>query len=130
MLARTSLKTSDPSTFGQTYDYLAQSARLVPSDCRDEDVVPNANFYRCISGAYHNLAATLYQASRYGFAIRFLDQSCALGERALKMYREASSLPIDDRSEESWSQLEEQLWRRWEILGVCHSKTEDRKVSL
>lgn len=50
------------------------------------------------------------------------------------MYRTARKLdevtdPEDDRLDESWAQLEDQLHRRWEILGVCHSKTGDRKVN-
>ncbi|KAH9920567.1 uncharacterized protein BXZ73DRAFT_104694 [Epithele typhae] len=29
--------------------------------------------------------------------------------------------------EEPWKQLEEQLFHRWELLGVCHVKTGDRR---
>lgn len=66
--------------------------------------------------------------------MRFLDQSCALGEKALVMYRAVRKADEDtdvedDKLDESWAQLEDQLHRRWEILGVCHSKTGDRKVS-
>ena len=34
----------------------------------------------------------------------------------------------DDDKEEVWKALGEQLSRRWELLGVCHAKTGDRKV--
>ena len=27
-----------------------------------------------------------------------------------------------------WNELEEQLYRRWELLAVCYSKNGDRKV--
>lgn len=36
---------------------------------------------------------------------------------------------IKDRDEEGWVQLEEQIWRRWEILGACLVKIGDRRVS-
>ncbi|KAJ3553303.1 hypothetical protein NM688_g3687 [Phlebia brevispora] len=130
-LARATLQISNTSTFTEAYDYLSRSASLVPTDSQGEDVLSHANFIRCISGAYHNLAATLYHATRYDFAVRFLNRSCALGELALKMYRVAGvregGHSSTEKSDDSWGQLEDQLWRRWEILGVCHSKTEDRK---
>ena len=34
----------------------------------------------------------------------------------------------DQREMEGWKQLEEQLYRRWELLGVCYVKIGDRKV--
>ena len=34
----------------------------------------------------------------------------------------------DQREMEGWKQLEEQLYRRWELLGVCYVKFGDRKV--
>ena len=45
--------------------------------------------------------------------------------------RNADSMEADEDAkgkDEAWAQLEEQLWRRWELLGVCHAKTGDRKV--
>lgn len=130
VLSRTSLIISDTSTYATAYNYLAKGASLLPAMPAADSVLTHANLLRCISGAYHNIAATLCQASRYDFAIRFLDRSCALGAKALSMYRENVKI-IDGptgHSEEAWAQLEEQVYRRWEILGVCHSKLADRKV--
>lgn len=39
----------------------------------------------------------------------------------------ASSLPGE---QDMWSALEEGLYKRWEVLGVCYSKTGERKVTL
>jgi separase len=35
-----------------------------------------------------------------------------------------------EKAAEGWRQLEEQLYRRWELLGVCYSKIGDRKVGV
>ena len=48
------------------------------------------------------------------------------------MYR--ATLKTTNNTEETdkqtaWAQLEEQMYRRWEILGVCHLKTNDRKLA-
>ncbi|TFY60535.1 hypothetical protein EVJ58_g5088 [Rhodofomes roseus] len=93
-----------------------------------------ANYTRCVAGAFHNVAGTLCQADRISHAVRFLNEGCALGKLALAMHRTA----IEDAREEGqsgthdkegWKQLEEQLWHRWEILGVCQAKTGDRKLA-
>ena len=92
-----------------------------------------ANYTRCVAGAFHNIAGTLCQADRISHAVRFLNEGCALGKLALEMHRaavEESGQPEEEgaRDKEGWKQLEEQLWHRWEILGVCQAKTGDRKV--
>lgn len=83
-----------------------------------------ANYMRCVSGAFYNLAGTLFQATRYGAAVPFLKESCALGGKALRLPRPVSK----SANEKEWQQLEEQLFRRWELLGACYSKNGDRKV--
>ena len=94
-----------------------------------------ANYARCVAGAFHNIAGTLCQADRISHAVRFLNEGCALGRLALEMHRvaveDAGGETQEDgaRDKEGWKQLEEQLWHRWEILGVCQAKTGDRKVS-
>ena len=47
--------------------------------------VDYANYMRCISGTYYNLAGLLYQATRYGAAVPFLREACLLGAKALSM---------------------------------------------
>ena len=32
------------------------------------------------------------------------------------------------REKEGWKQLEETLFRRWELLGICYMKIGDKKV--
>ena len=89
---------------------------------------------RCVASVYHHLAAQLHQSGRYDHTVCFAEDSCRLGQRALQMYYAAKSdtnMSINDESrgkEESWISLEEQLYRRWELLAVCHAKTGDRKV--
>lgn len=57
----------------------------------------------------------------------FLVESCALGAKALRMPR-PEPLTSNENREKEWRQLEEQLFRRWELLAVCYSKNGDRKV--
>ena len=83
-----------------------------------------ANYMRCVSGAFYNLAGSLFQATRYGAAVPFLKESCALGGKALRLPRTISKSAND----KEWEQLEEQLFRRWELLAACYLKNGDRKV--
>lgn len=92
-----------------------------------EETVDLANFTRCISGAFYNIAGALYQATRYGNAVPFLIESCSLGQKALRI--PCPQPPVANESrEKEWAQLREQLYRRWELLAACYSKNGDRKV--
>ena len=86
-----------------------------------------ANYMRCVSGAFYNLAGSLFQATRYGAAVPFLKESCALGGKALRLPRHVSKSAMKT-NEKEWQQLEEQLFRRWELLAACYLKNGDRKV--
>ena len=90
----------------------------------DNEMVDIANYTRCVSGAFYNVAGSLYQATRYGAAVPFLKESCVLGGKALRLPKPVSK----SINEKEWQQLEEQLFRRWELLAVCYSKNGDRKV--
>jgi len=133
-LARVHLKCNDPVTYAPTLDLLNRAVVLldtIPDDMSAISVSTRANYIRCISGAYHNLAGSLYQNSKYGGAVRFLKEACVLGARAIHV--RAGAIPDDGcggEQEVGWKQLEEQLFRRWELLAVCYSKIGDRKVSL
>ena len=99
----------------------------------DHGVVPStpelANYARCVSGAFHNLAGTLYQDGKYAAAVRFLRQGCVLGRKALSIHETATVRRIQEKGEEGWKLLKEQLFRRWELLGICNAKMGDRRVS-
>ena len=130
-LSRMTLVTSDPTTYSPVFDLLMRSASLLEKNSASCDSSTHANLLRCISTAFHNIASTLCQASRFDFAVRFLNQTCALGERALVMYRATprqDGTETDEKMAELWVQAEDQLYRRWEILAICHMKTGDRKV--
>lgn len=114
------------------YEYLSRASVIVDSVASStthsdsENTIDVPNYMRCVSGAFHNLAGALYQSSRYGAAVPFLLEGCTLGGRALlcRVHQEKG------KDAEGWKQLEEQLCRRWELLGVCYSKNGDRKVRL
>jgi separase len=133
LLARTSLDPRDAQTYGRAFDFLARATELlrlregkdVCEPASNTKTESQANLVRCVSGAFYNLAGTLYQESRYGAAVRFLKQGCELGGQALSIYHqgEASMEPV-----EHWTALKNQMYRRWELLGVCYAKIGDRKV--
>ncbi|KAG2136721.1 peptidase family C50-domain-containing protein [Suillus clintonianus] len=132
ILARMRLKCNDPDTYTPTLDLLNHTIVLVDSTPDHANAIPvsaRANYIRCISGAYHNMAGMLYQSSKYGGAVRFLKEGCLLGARALRMRAGAMEDSPEDEREEGWKQLEEQMFRRWELLSVCYSKMGDRKLA-
>ncbi|KAI0918289.1 hypothetical protein AcV5_002308 [Taiwanofungus camphoratus] len=130
VLARNSLVVSNPDTYSCAYELLSHASSLVvglsPTDA--DAVASYANYVRCVSGAFHNLAGILYQAGRFSHAVPFLKEGCALGNRALEIYRNGGKRKTDEEKKDAWKQLEEQLYRRWEILAVCQYKTGDRKL--
>lgn len=95
---------------------------------------PLANHLRILSGAFYNVAGTLFREGKYAFASRFLIKGCSLGSRALEARKrkslDSNASPSPDKERDAWTALEEGLYKRWEILGVCHSKTGDRKVKV
>ncbi|KDR77139.1 hypothetical protein GALMADRAFT_66375 [Galerina marginata CBS 339.88] len=133
ILSRTILNVNNPSTFVPAFEHLKRavtSLDTVPTDgfplTPIDHTVDVANYTRCISGAFYNLAGSLYQALRYGNAVPFLVESCVLGSKALRLPRLEQATPNEAREKE-WTQLEDQLFRRWELLAVCYSKNGDRK---
>ncbi|CAA7261156.1 unnamed protein product [Cyclocybe aegerita] len=133
VLSRIRLNPNDPRTFVPPFDHLSLASTIVNSVPSDryplsplDDSVDIANYYRCVSGAFYNLAGSLYQATRYGNAVPFLVETCRLGEKALCLPRPQPEVPNEAREKE-WKQLEEQLFRRWELLGVCYSKNGNHK---
>jgi separase len=151
VLARTTLAPNNPVLTDAAYDLLFRAARLLglqltndfehshtispPSSVTEEAF---ANFVRCLSGAFHSLGGTLYQAGKYGSAIRFLRRGCPLGAVALRLRRSCDLRNLSSAQEqpktpgskeaEGWGQLHDQLSRRWELLGVSCSKIGDRQV--
>ncbi|KAI0747689.1 peptidase family C50-domain-containing protein [Daedaleopsis nitida] len=137
-LSRTSFVFKNPDTYTTADAHLTRAAKLVSSisTSSQHPSASSANYTRCIASVYHNFAAQLHQNGRYDHTVRFLDQGCRLGQRALEMHRaaktRADSMDLDDQTkgkEDAWKTLEDQLYRRWELLGVCHAKTGDRKLA-
>ncbi|KAG2081359.1 peptidase family C50-domain-containing protein [Suillus cothurnatus] len=132
-LARVRLKCNDPDTYTPTLDLLNHALVLLnstPDHVNTISASARANYIRCISGAYHNLAGTLYQSSKYGAAVRFLKEGCSLGARAIHIRAGVIQDDTEDgERDEGWKQLDEQMFRRWELLAVCYSKMGDRKLA-
>lgn len=135
-LSRTAFVLNNPDTYAAARAYLERAASFISqagSQGRAPDAVSGlqlANYTRCVAGAYYNFALQLHQGGRLAHAVPFLEQACARAEGALGEWRAAVREEGDgDAKKEVWGQLEEQLYRRWELLGVCHAKTGDRQVS-
>ncbi|KAF9445711.1 hypothetical protein P691DRAFT_734529 [Macrolepiota fuliginosa MF-IS2] len=126
-LAKLTLKVQDPQTHISAYDILAKANTILTSI--NSSGVPLANYLRCLSGAHYNFAGTLYQAGRHGPAIPFLKDACTLGGKSLARCPREKNDGEKAREQEGWKQLEETLFRRWELLAICHMKIGDRKSS-
>ncbi|KAH9478241.1 Separin [Psilocybe cubensis] len=133
VMSKTVLNVGEPSTFTIAFELLNRASDILKTVPQDkfplspvDQAVDIANYARCISGAFYNIAGSLYQASRYGNAVPFLMESCVLGAKALQLSRPIPEVSNEMREKE-WQNLEEQFFRRWELLGVCYSKNGDRK---
>ncbi|KAJ2921923.1 hypothetical protein H1R20_g15170, partial [Candolleomyces eurysporus] len=136
LMGRTTLNIANPQTYIPAYDHLEASLNIIETILKDGDggAIDIPNYLRCISGAFYNLAGSLYQASRHGAAVPFLKQTCIIGCRALDEYqrkgpKESPNSTKGKEREKEWLQLEQQLYRRWELLAVCYLKNGDRKNS-
>jgi separase len=122
VLSKSRLAAEDPTTYTHAYEDLEWAYRTTtasptpPPDLKSE-------YLRCVSGAYHTIGATLCQAERFGGAARFLQQACELGASAVS----GTCLQNDGRDKQRTNLLQN-LYRRWEMLGACHIKIGDRKV--
>jgi len=109
-------------TYAYAYENLEWAHRTVTAS----PVPPpelKSEYLRCISGAYHTIGAILCQSERFGGAARFLQQACELGASAVSGIR----LQSDSRGKQRTNLLQN-LYRRWEMLGVCYIRIGDRKV--
>ncbi|THH12059.1 hypothetical protein EW145_g215 [Phellinidium pouzarii] len=130
----------------RAYECLAHAARIIvgPVTVSTSDIRARSNYTRCLAGAFANVAGTLYKAERHSFAIRFLLQACPLSTRASALYEEShANSPCSeaegkgkardnfesDKDKEAWKCHKAQVYRRWELLGVCYMKIGDRKLA-
>ena len=134
------------NTCDDAYIYLTKAEEAIQaysSSTEDEIAEKNvATYLRCTSGAYFNVAGSLYKGEKYGLAIRFLKRACPLAEASLEKYEIATSKTAtkdpkgkkeqtdgnEDKDQDVWAAHKAQLYKRWELLGVCYGKLPDRKV--
>ena len=137
-LARVSFVLNNPDSYAVSRAHLARAAALLgdaPASASSVSSLALANYTRCVSAVYNSLGSQLQRSGRHDHTVPFVDEGCRLGQRALQMYRAAmregaTDVEGEDKGkEDTWKMLEQQLHRRWELLGVCHVKTGDRKVS-
>lgn len=127
VVSKFTLDVQASETYTITHDYLARANTILTNV--NQTGIPLSNYLRCLSGAYYNFAGNLYQSGRHGPAVTFLKDACSIGGRALtRRPKEKVNGEEKSRELEGWKQLEETLFRRWELLGICHIKLGDRKV--
>ncbi|KAK0449824.1 peptidase family C50-domain-containing protein [Desarmillaria tabescens] len=125
VLSRSRLDVSNIRTYVPAHSYLVRAAALVELGKDGVTGFDEANFTRCVSGAFHNAGGTLYQSERHASAISFFKDGCELGSKALSLQSRPGS--EGDDKEGGWIQLNNQLYRRWQLLGLCYAKIGDRK---
>ncbi|KAF9003465.1 hypothetical protein BDZ89DRAFT_1095795 [Hymenopellis radicata] len=124
VLSRVQLKVSAPRTCITSHNTLSRAVVILDAGRGGVQPSEEANFWRCVSGAFHNLGGQLYQSGKHGSAISFLDDGCRLATKALHLFKSTSVVPDDP---EPWNQLSNQLYRRWQLLALCCAKIGDRK---
>lgn len=126
-LAKYTLILNQPQTHILTCECLSRGTAIIVAV--NTSGIPLSNYLRCLSGAYYNFAGSLYQAGSHASVVPFLKEACTIGGKALtRRSKEKSGGEEKAREQEGWKQLEETLYRRWELLGICHVKVGDRKV--
>ncbi|KAH8113830.1 peptidase family C50-domain-containing protein [Phellopilus nigrolimitatus] len=131
-------------TCDQAYDYLARAAHIIERGSASDKSIKTeldaqANYTRCLAGAFANVAGGLYRTERHSFAIRFLLQACPLSLRASTLHDEVRSRESKggkgkareepEKDQEIWKTHRAHVYRRWELLGACYTKTGDRKLA-
>jgi separase len=144
-LARLALDISKPETHQTSFKILLRAMNLpalglkgfldIPSsfassDDGNTDLSTRLNYQRCVSSAFHNMGAALYQASKFAAASRFVKLGSQIGSYALGSYYAAGiHKSVDSEKRKLWTQLEDQIYLRWDLLGSCCIKTGERQVS-
>ncbi|KAK7685385.1 hypothetical protein QCA50_011248 [Cerrena zonata] len=108
--------------FEEAFTLLDRAQRVLSPSREGEEV----ELLRLLANAFYAISGSLYKACHYDFAIRFLERACRLSARALT-YLDSPMNSNADGEKEGWKWLRETLYKRYEVLGVCHSKIGDRK---
>jgi separase len=121
ILSKSRLIVEDPTTYANAYENLEWAHKISTTSPPPPDL--KSEYLRCISGAYHTIGAMLCQVERFGGAARFLQQACEIGANAVSGTRLQK-----DSCDKQRTALLQNLYRRWEMLGVCYIRIGDRKV--
>ena len=135
-LSSITLSPQNPASCELAYSYLSKAMSIVDKAAQNHthERVLIANFTRCVSGAFFNAAGALYKASKYGHALRFLNDAAPLAVKALAQYDDSiSSAECTDqqgteKDVEVWKAHRLQLFKRYELLAACQTKLGNRKV--
>jgi separase len=125
-LSRNILDTSNADTYILAYTMLERATKLARSKSSSDSLL--SNHLRSVSAAFYAIGGSLYQAGRGGAAVRFIQGACTLGEEAVTLWRQHLDTADLQADQEVWIHLVNHLYKRWELLGVCHSKMADRLV--
>jgi separase len=129
VLSSVVLVPSDVKSHAESYGYLNRAVQIVSSDLASENLstIERSNFLRCISSAAHNHAVKLYQDGRHAAAIKFLEDACTVAQQAMLLRSQTDVHDDDEKELKRWQSLEETMYRRWELLGVCFSRVGGRR---
>jgi separase len=88
-----------------------------------------ADWLRCLSSNAYTVATQFWQKKNYAQSQIYGQRSCDLGLEAMTILH-AERAKDKNVKDEYFAQLEEQLCRRYEMVGICHYKLGDSTVSL
>ncbi|PVG00070.1 hypothetical protein CPB86DRAFT_782920 [Serendipita vermifera] len=110
-------------SYEPTYQSLLEAQELVNNlvkDTRADDRV--SDLWRCLSGAFWNIGASIYQSGRWDHSVPFISGSVDVDRRLLGAERRLSQGKND-----SWDVFYAQMPKRMLLLAGCFIKLGDRK---
>jgi separase len=122
VLARASLSQPIRLPSRETYDHLHDAVKFVEHLPLSSPVLAECG--RLLSLVHWTFGTALYGNDQIAAAVPYLEVSCRVGEQALRMLQ----LGATPQTSPEIRTLEDQISKRWELLGFCEARTGDFRV--
>ena len=89
-----------------------------------------ANFLHCVTATAQTIAGQYWRKDKYNEALAFGTASCSGAKEAIDLYAASDTDGnLDEEDAKAIGSLRNSLLKRYELVGACHVKLSDRKVS-